>query len=567
MRKTILIVLFTIFFSTCYSQITPTITNVTLKSGGGKTDIGNNITGCVEKEGTYVVAFDYAGFPPNTDNIFKISLEKFSDGNIFYTFPYEIKINNTGTGSYTSNSDENSSINFPVNADASEYYRIKVYYEKDESISSFNNDYFSLKNVFPSNLQLEAPTFICSGDSFKLKASIDDNRYTYIWEKDNNVINREKGLSEIEATETGTYFYTLELNGYTCELGSKRRIELVELIEFGIVSENGKSSNGCFDNPIIFKPDTVKVGIINFTEIADKNKLSYQWKKDGNNISSEETYKVEEKGSYSLEISTCNGNFSKKVDFTPKIGNIKISSDNKNVLCSADSLGGISEINLEILNKSANYSYEWYKDNNILTETNSSITLNDTGTYKLKVTDASNNCDFNSNEIEIKNFDDIKDSIKFSEVERDIELLSGASITINVTNTDSIYTDRNGEEFYMGKSPILISEEGDYLVKAFAGNCFISKKYTVTNLENLRKKISNIFIPGEGNWVIPKSLGSKNIEVIIANSTGKILYRKLNYKNDWKGTDMKGNKLQKGVYYYFIVEKGKELINGSITIF
>jgi len=57
-------------------------------------------------------------------------------------------------------------------------------------------------------------------------------------------------------------------------------------------------------------------------------------------------------------------------------------------------------------------------------------------------------------------------------------------------------------------------------------------------------------------------------ELIITNMTGAVVYRTTNYYNDWEGTNMDGNPLPEGTYYYFLTIKSpvKERMSGYVVI-
>ncbi|MEE4214085.1 MAG: gliding motility-associated C-terminal domain-containing protein [Bacteroidales bacterium] len=57
-------------------------------------------------------------------------------------------------------------------------------------------------------------------------------------------------------------------------------------------------------------------------------------------------------------------------------------------------------------------------------------------------------------------------------------------------------------------------------------------------------------------------------ELIVTNITGAVVFRKTNYQNDWEGTNLDGNPLPEGTYYYFLTIKTpvSERLSGYIVI-
>jgi gliding motility-associated-like protein len=81
---------------------------------------------------------------------------------------------------------------------------------------------------------------------------------------------------------------------------------------------------------------------------------------------------------------------------------------------------------------------------------------------------------------------------------------------------------------------------------------------------------ANILTPnGDGRndtWVIKNIDSYPNNEVSIFDRSGRMIYHKKGYGNDWNGT-VNGRPLHEGTYYYVIdFGNGKKIIKGYISI-
>jgi gliding motility-associated-like protein len=93
---------------------------------------------------------------------------------------------------------------------------------------------------------------------------------------------------------------------------------------------------------------------------------------------------------------------------------------------------------------------------------------------------------------------------------------------------------------------------------------------TVTVREDYNITPSNILSPnGDGEndgWVIENLAAYPNNKVTILDRTGKIIYTRINYTNDWNGT-FNGVNLPEGTYFYVItLNNGEGEKKGYITI-
>ncbi|WP_346320967.1 gliding motility-associated C-terminal domain-containing protein [Chitinophaga sp. YIM B06452] len=106
---------------------------------------------------------------------------------------------------------------------------------------------------------------------------------------------------------------------------------------------------------------------------------------------------------------------------------------------------------------------------------------------------------------------------------------------------------------------------GGYIEKAF--QLEVVDAYEVNNI----LEATNIVTPnGDGKndtWVIRNLPANSMNEVRIIDRSGRVVYYKRNYQNDWNGRLTNGGELAEGVYYYIIdFGAGLHLFKGSITL-
>jgi len=69
-------------------------------------------------------------------------------------------------------------------------------------------------------------------------------------------------------------------------------------------------------------------------------------------------------------------------------------------------------------------------------------------------------------------------------------------------------------------------------------------------------------------WILNSSFLYENSEVIIYNRWGAKIFQSLGYKQPWDGTNLAGNLVKEGVYFYSILLKnGHDNIKGSVSVF
>lgn len=248
---------------------------------------------------------------------------------------------------------------------------------------------------------------------------------------------------------------------------------------------------------------------------------------------------------------------------------VKLKIDDTVTISTTDAYcDGSSSVTLHSSITTPEYSYNWFRegaDTAIGNET--TLVINTPGTYRLEV--AFNGCILESNALTITPFDaaqvtaDAPDS--FSINEGDLRTVTAAGA--------QLYAWFKGTVQLSNSASLTISEEGTYLLRATSGSCETTKIFQVTVNDNTNP--GNVLIPnvvtpnGDGindQWILPNAyVNNPEVEVVIHNSNGEVVFRTFSYQNNWPVSSMVYSH-KNNVFYYKIFKNGKSIKQGSITI-
>ena len=143
------------------------------------------------------------------------------------------------------------------------------------------------------------------------------------------------------------------------------------------------------------------------------------------------------------------------------------------------------------------------------------------------------------------------------------------------TNTDFTYewTDMDGEIISIGDSLLLNSNNytiGNHEIQLTVLNeC--GEETTSEDLVIEKCDIPNVITPNGDNlndyFYTHFASIYDDVNLIILNRWGKVVFEDSAYKNQWNGTNSKGNPLGSGTYYFFLsFDEGKEKNQGILQI-
>ncbi|MFD1613735.1 T9SS type B sorting domain-containing protein [Gelatiniphilus marinus] len=298
--------------------------------------------------------------------------------------------------------------------------------------------------------------------------------------------------------------------------------------------------------------------------------LTYNWYKETSLttsvfVASGNTLSVNQPGTYFAETNygSCTSNsFSNRVTVGESTtnGTFAISSSLGNPYCASQGSTSLSAIN--------GVSYKWYKDGvEIPGATNQMYVTNESGEFSVDVDlgDCSTSASINL------------DGYGFTS---DIDVLGVNTIDDNQTLVATVTTTANSPEFKWYFNNVLITgattqtyqatKTGNYKVEVTQTlGCVATKEHSFI-LSKSASKIPNLVSPNSDGfndtWIIPKAyLSGTNTEVLIMDSQGKIVFKTIDYTNNWPENQLDFNSINP-VYYYVITTSDNKTKKGSITI-
>lgn len=256
---------------------------------------------------------------------------------------------------------------------------------------------------------------------------------------------------------------------------------------------------------------------------------------------------------------SCVEEASRIIDVTdPGYGVLAISTD---IQCYGDGNGAIE---LQVFNGLLPYQYSWN-----INSTAERLTDLDAGDYGFTVTDA-NGCTFSGTEnvtgpelpLSVEAF--IKDESCIGTLDGELSLvISGGTGPYSINWSDGATTDMLSD-LSVGNYTVTITDDNA---------CVIDSTFElIVFCQDGDDGIPDVISPnGDGIndvWVIPGIENYPNNEVFIFNRWGGTVYSIKSYMNTWSGTNMNGDPLQVGAYFY-LIELNDEFgttFSGSITI-
>jgi gliding motility-associated-like protein len=394
------------------------------------------------------------------------------------------------------------------------------------------------------------------------------NSPSYTWYRNGIEITGETN-SNITISQPGRYHATINQGG-TCASSKDSEEIIVEVPDrFEITIATDTNYTDCSNT-------STTLAVTEITAITSSNNridatadvrdnFSYQWLKNGailsgvtaqsiavNDASDNDIYSVEGTlGAYNATSNT--------VDVKLVIADDVSLSSNGTVSCDGGDM-----ITITSATSNPSYTYEWYRNGILMSETTHEIDTNLSGTYRLGVT--AYGCTKFSTDLVISPFDESLVTVDASDR---VVFVEGGSRTVTAAGADTYAWYDSDNNILSSSSSYTFTEEGDYVLRAFIGSCEVIKLFNVAYQESFA--VPNVITPnGDGindQWIIPNTYAFNNeIEVKIFDPSGAPIFNAAGYQNNWPQNTLSFPSTKPPVFYYKIV-KGKSVIKqGTITL-
>ncbi|NJB71470.1 hypothetical protein GGR42_001932 [Saonia flava] len=460
-------------------------------------------------------------------------------------------------------------------------------YTVDASVAGFEGDYTVEIDGSGTCLELSAPISITNAGDFTvtvdnpnnivvlpgqtktLSVSTTASSPLYQWYKDGVQITGAT-TNSIDVTQAGVYYAAVTLSGGACSSTTvnSEQTMVVSPAAFEINIDYATSYTSCSNTSIVLEVSSINAvaGDGSKTDVTTDliSSFSYQWQKDGANISGETSTTISltdisENGNYVVDAAlTSYSPASNPLSVKLLVNETLTIASNGTVSCSNTDL-----IDITTSTDLSTGSFEWFRDGASVSTTEETLRVSETGVYQLVV--QRNGCPLISNEITISPFDD--SLITLDSGER-VVFPEGSSKIVRATGgTAYRWLDMNNN-LLSNSDSVTFTDEGDYILVASIGNCEITKSLTVDYLETF--KVPNVItVNGDGindQWVLPNSYSNDaEVTVTIYNEKGEEVINETNYQNNWPSSTTAFAK-QNEVFFYKIRKASEVLKQGTVTV-
>jgi hypothetical protein len=401
-------------------------------------------------------------FPPGYNYSISARLhDSYSSGNGFtYSVDSKFKYSTNGGVTWSSEIDDIMTGNITANGGGTIYFHVSPYFAGN--IGTYLLDMNITRTACPSaSITPSGSLNICSGNSIVLTSN---NNLGNQWYKNGTLIPGATG-STYTATTTGVYT-VITTTGSCASLASNAVTVNVNPLPTSLITASG-STTFCSGGSVVLNANT-------------GTGLTYQWKKNGVNITSAtaSSYSATDAGSYTVVVTNSSNCSSTSNSVSVTVNSIPstptISATGATTFCQGSNV---------ILNSNIipGLTYQWKKDGaNISGATASSITATVAGSYTVVVTNSSN-CSSTSNAtiVTVNNLPSTPSVVASGAT----NFCQGGSVTLTSSSSNGNQWYNNGTLVSVATgSTFSATATGVYTVITTTGSCasLISNAVTVT---------------------------------------------------------------------------------------
>lgn len=421
------------------------------------------------------------------------------------------------------------------------------------------------------NASIPGPSdiLLLPGDIVNLSISTSASSPTYQWHRDGNPISGETSAS-ISLNSPGAYYVTVTPSSGSCTApvdSNTITLSLPQSLSLSIAAAAPYTECSATSATLNITSIQAVTANSNVIEVRSQliNRLTYQWYKDGQPLSGETASSLQVTSASDNATYTLNGSIDSYLASSNPL-DIKL-QPNINPLITSDgtiSCSGASNITIISDISDPQYTYAWYLNNQLISgETSPVISTNLTGIYRLSV--SAFGCAVLSNPIEISPFEASAVTLNTGD---NIVIVEGFTRTVIAEGADTYQWFNENNEVISNTNTVVLSNEGQYILRAFVGDCEITRLLTVVYQDS--NVVPNVISPNSDGindlWVLPNRYAyQQDVEIFIYGPNGENVFRTTGYQNNWPESNL-SYPTNKPVFYYKIV-RGKEILKqGTITL-
>ncbi len=399
-----------------------------------------------------------------------------------------------------------------------------------------------------------------------LSVTTDAPSPTFEWFRNGVSIGNDN--PSLSITQDGTYYVAVTSGGACSSTINSETTEAVTPSSFEIIIDYTNTYTSCVSTNTTLEVTTINAiatdGSSSDVTTQMISSFSYQWSRNGTAVAGETNSTISltnptENGDY--EVNASIGSYDENSNILP----VQLLTD-ETLIINASSLTYCSSsdtITITTTTDLTTTSFSWERDGSSINTTDSTLNVNQPGTYRLLIDRGG--CSLISNELVIAPLD--PDLITLDN-DGDVIFPEGSSRTVTASGGTSYQWFDNNNNLLSSSDAMTFTEEGDFLLVANIDNCEISRPLTVVYLDTF--KVPNVITPnGDGSndqWIIPNSYSNQSdVTVIIYDDNGVEQLNETGYQNDWPQSSVAFPN-QNMVFYYVIKNASETLKKGTITV-